>query len=63
MIARLGQMAKKMKVGAIFVTFTYPLSYALSTNEETETKTFEIVDRRNYSMSWGLATVFIHRRL
>ena len=46
-------MATRLKPGAIFVTFTKGLN----------SDKFEVLDRRRYKMSWGPATVFIHRRL
>lgn len=42
-----------MKPGAIFVTFTKGLT----------SSAFEVLERKRYKMSWGPATVFIHRRL
>jgi hypothetical protein len=47
-------MAKSLKPGAIVVTFTKGLNLP---------KHFEILERKRYKMSWGPATVFIHRRL
>lgn len=47
-------MAKSLKPGAIFVTFTKGLNLP---------KHFEVLERKRYKMSWGPATVFIHRRL
>ena len=47
-------MAKALKPGAIFVTFTKGLNLP---------KHFEVIERKRYKMSWGPATVFIHRRL
>lgn len=46
--------AENLKPGAIVVTFTKGLS--LMNN-------FELLERKRYKMSWGPATVFIHRRL
>lgn len=46
-------MAARLKAGAIFVTFTKGLN----------SPHFEVLDRRRYKMSWGPATVFIHRRV
>lgn len=48
------QMAKALKPGAIFVTFTKGLNLS---------RHFEVLERKRYKMSWGPATVFIHRRL
>jgi hypothetical protein len=47
-------MAKALKPGAIFVTFTKGLNLS---------RHFEVLERKRYKMSWGPATVFIHRRL
>jgi hypothetical protein len=49
----MSRMAEGMKPGAIFVTFTKGLS----------SKCFEVLERKRYKMSWGPATVVIHRRL
>jgi hypothetical protein len=46
-------MANNLKPGAIFVTFTKGLTSPM----------FEVLERKRYKMSWGPATVFIHRRL
>lgn len=46
-------MAAEMKPGSIFVTFTKGLT----------SDAFEVLERKRYKMSWGPATVFIHRRL
>ena len=48
-------MAQKLKPGAIMVTFTRGLL-------EIEGK-FELLEKKRQKMSWGPATVFIHRRL
>jgi len=45
--------AGKLKPGAFFITFTKGLS----------SEKFEVLERKRYKMSWGPATVFIHRRL
>ena len=45
--------AEKLKPGAYFITFTKGLS----------SEKFEVLERKRYKMSWGPATVFIHRRL
>jgi SAM-dependent methyltransferase len=45
--------AEDLRPGAYFVTFTKPL---------TSTQ-FEVLEKKRYSMSWGPATVFVHRRL
>eukprot|EP01038_Epipyxis_sp_PR26KG_P014928 gene14928-20080_t len=49
----LSKMAEKLQPGAIVVTFTKGM---------TTTK-FELLERKRYKMSWGPATVFIHRKL
>mmetsp|Transcript_20054 Transcript_20054/g.28816 ORF Transcript_20054/g.28816 Transcript_20054/m.28816 type:complete len:415 (+) Transcript_20054:111-1355(+) len=54
LMADMGEMAKSLKPGAIFVTFTKGLNLP---------DFFELVERKRYRMSWGPATVFIHRRL
>ena len=45
--------AENLHPGAIFITFTKGL---------TSSK-FEVLERKRYRMSWGPATVYIHRRL
>ena len=47
--------AEKLKPGAIVVTFTKGMTNTPGT--------FELLERKRYRMSWGPATVFIHRRL
>ena len=47
-------MARNLKPGAFFVTFTKGLNIP---------DAFEVIERKRYRMSWGPATVFIHRRL
>ena len=49
----MSKMAEGCKPGAIFVTFTKGLN----------SKAFELLERKRYKMSWGPATVFIHRKL
>ena len=49
----ISKMAERLKPGSIFVTFTKGL---------TSSK-FELLEKKRYKMSWGPATVFIHRRL
>jgi SAM-dependent methyltransferase len=49
----LSDMAGRLKPGAIVVTFTKGMS----------SDKFEVLERKRYRMSWGPATVFIHRRL
>ena len=47
-------MAIALKPGTIFVTFTKGLNLP---------RHFEVLEQKRYKMSWGPATVFIHRRL
>ena len=47
--------AERLKPGAIVVTFTKGMT--------NSSNTFELLERKRYKMSWGPATVFIHRRL
>lgn len=49
----MARQAASLKPGAIFVSFTKGL----------ESPYFEVLERKRYKMSWGPATVFIHRRL
>jgi SAM-dependent methyltransferase len=49
----LSAKAESLRPGAYFVTFTKPL---------TSTR-FEVLEKKRYSMSWGPATVFVHRRM
>jgi hypothetical protein len=49
----MSKKAELMRPGAFFVTFTKGLS----------SKKFEVLEKKRYKMSWGPATVFIHRRL
>jgi SAM-dependent methyltransferase len=51
----MSKMAQQLKPGAIVVTFTRGL-----TNIEG---VFELLEKKREKMSWGPATVFIHRRL
>lgn len=53
LMSKIAVKAEHLKPGSLFITFTKSL----------ESKRFEIVDRTRYKMSWGLATVYIHRRL
>lgn len=53
LMKHISTMAEGLKPGAIVVTFTKGLS----------SKAFEVLERKRYKMSWGPATVFIHRRL
>jgi hypothetical protein len=45
--------AERLKPGAFCITFTKGLTSDM----------FEVLERKRYKMSWGPATVFIHRRL
>jgi hypothetical protein len=49
----MGRRAEALKPGSFFITFTKGLS----------SPHFEILERKRYKMSWGPATVYIHRRL
>lgn len=49
----LSEQAERLKPGAIVVTFTKGMT----------SKQFELLERKRYRMSWGPATVFIHRKL
>lgn len=53
LMSEVSRLAERLKPGAVVVTFTRGL---------TSTR-FELLERRRYGMSWGPATVFIHRRL
>jgi len=53
LMSQLAEMAKRLKPGSIFVTFTKGLN----------SNAFELLEKKRYKMSWGPATVFIHRRL
>lgn len=46
------QIACKLKAGTIMITFTRSLPL----------ESFDVLDCSQYKMSWGLATVYIHRR-
>lgn len=71
LMLEMAKLAAKMKPGAFFVTFTKGLSNCapmLEANEEdyvgrTDGYAFELLDKKRYKMSWGPATVFIHRKL
>ena len=41
-----------MKPGARLITLTLPVTHGA----------FELLEKRNFKMSWGAATAFIHRR-
>jgi len=53
LMEQMSKQAERLSPGAFFVTFTKGL-----TSDE-----FELMERKRYKMSWGPATVFIHRRL
>jgi len=53
LMLQMAKQAESLKPGSIFVTFTKGLT----------SKKFEVLERKRYKMSWGPATVFIHRRL
>jgi len=53
LMGSLSDMAGRLKAGAIVVTFTKCMTNAA----------FELLERKRYRMSWGPATVFIHRKL
>eukprot|EP00607_Mallomonas_marina_P010066 CAMPEP_0182417376 /NCGR_PEP_ID=MMETSP1167-20130531/1836_1 /TAXON_ID=2988 /ORGANISM="Mallomonas Sp, Strain CCMP3275" /LENGTH=465 /DNA_ID=CAMNT_0024590893 /DNA_START=53 /DNA_END=1450 /DNA_ORIENTATION=- len=53
LMSDMAQLAQNLKPGAFFVTFTKGL----------DSPHFEVLERKRYRMSWGPATVFIHRRL
>jgi hypothetical protein len=53
LMTQLSSQASRLKPGAIVVTFTKGLTSSF----------FELLERKRYRMSWGPATVFIHRRL
>lgn len=50
---QLSEQAAKLSPGAMVVTFTKGMT----------SPHFEVLERKRYRMSWGPATVFIHRRL
>ncbi len=54
LMAKLSRMAEGLKPGAVLVTFTRGLTYM---------QKFELLQKKRERMSWGPATVFIHRRL
>lgn len=53
LMSDMAEKARELKPGAFFVTFTKGL----------DSPYFEVLERKRYRMSWGPATVFIHRRL
>ena len=58
LMATLGKDAVSLKPGSIVVTFTKGIAL-----EHDNLPVFELLERKRYKMSWGPATVFIHRRL
>lgn len=52
-MSQLSEQAAKLSPGAMVVTFTKGMT----------SPHFEVLERKRYRMSWGPATVFIHRRL
>lgn len=70
MITQISKLGERMRKNSYVVTLTYPMPNALEASVErdaagnvTRGKVFEIVDQRNYAMSWGIATSFIHKKL
>jgi hypothetical protein len=53
LMAKVSGQAEKLKAGSILVSFTNPLN----------SEYFELLEKTKYSMSWGPATVYVHRRL
>ena len=53
LMARMGVAGEKLRPGAYFITFTKGLT----------SKAFELMEQMRLKMSWGPATVYIHRRL
>jgi SAM-dependent methyltransferase len=53
LMGEVSRLAGRLKPGAIVVTFTKGMT----------SPHFELLERKRYAMSWGPATVFIHRRL
>ena len=54
LMLEMADMARNLRPGAFFVTFTKGLNIP---------DAFELIERKRYRMSWGPATVFIQRRL
>eukprot|EP00605_Chrysophyceae_sp_TOSAG23-4_P003035 GSChrysophyteH1.ASY1.ANO1.3340.1 assembled CDS len=54
LMAQMSRMAEGLKPGSVLVTFTKGLTYM---------DKFELLQKKREKMSWGPATVFIHRRL
>ncbi|CAM9911789.1 unnamed protein product, partial [Discosporangium mesarthrocarpum] len=53
LMEKLEWQAELLKPGAVVITFTKGLS----------SKQFELLDKKSFRMSWGPATVFVHRRI
>lgn len=53
LMEKLSKKAEELKPGSVFISFTKSLS----------SDKFTVVDKCKYTMSWGPATVFVHRRL
>ncbi|OQR97292.1 hypothetical protein ACHHYP_12213 [Achlya hypogyna] len=53
LLGALAAQAERLRAGAHVITFTKPL----------ESTAFDIVFKQRYGMSWGPATVYLHRRL
>ena len=53
LIDRISKLGEKLRPGSIFVTFTKGLT----------SKAFEVLEQVRLKMSWGPATVYIHKRL
>lgn len=51
----ISSIAKAMKIGSIFVSFTHMLC--------EETTGFALLQEARYEMSWGFADVFIHKKV
>ena len=54
LMAQMSRMAEGLKPGSVLVTFTKGLTYM---------DKFELLQKKREKMSWGPATVFIHRKL
>ena len=52
LMSRMGEQGEKLQPGAYFITFTKGLT----------SKAFELLEQVRLKMSWGPATVYIHRR-
>ena len=70
MITQISKLGERMRKNSLLITLTYPLPNALETSVKRDLqgniihgKAFEIIDTRNYPMSWGVATSFIHKKL